>query len=59
MVAEFITANGGTLLEMEPMKHACFMYVSAHFMRPNPKSFMHEISCNNIEEFEISCMLHA
>ena len=31
-----------SLLKMERLKHACFMH-------PNPESFMHEISSNNIE----------
>ena len=38
-----------TLLKMERLKHACFMHVSAHFMRPNPESSMHEICSDNIE----------
>ena len=38
-----------SLLKMERLKHACFMHVSAHFMRPNPESSMHEISSDNIE----------
>ena len=37
------------LLKIECLKHACFMHVSAHFMRPHPESFMHEMSSNNIE----------
>ena len=37
------------LLKMERLKHACFMHISAHFMRPNPESSMHEISGDNIE----------
>ena len=44
---------------MERLKHACFMHVSAHFMRPNPESFMHEISSNNIEELKFHvCHMH-
>ena len=38
-----------TLFKMERLKHACFMHVSAHFMRPNPESSMHEISSDHIE----------
>ena len=37
------------LIKMERLKHACFMHVSAYFMRPNPESSMHEISSDNIE----------
>jgi hypothetical protein len=37
------------LLEMEHLKHACFMHVSAHFMWLKPENFMHKISSNNIE----------
>ena len=33
------------------------MRISAHFMRLRPMIFMHEISCNNIEEFTIPCMI--
>ena len=49
--------RGRSPTQMEHLKHAYFMHSSAHFMLLKPESFMHEISCNSIEQFAIPCMI--